>query len=169
MKTYLKLNFPELCFFSESPDFTYENSVFWNNVHDFSTTRKCTGTNLMPNFSLASKDQIYTVLESSAIVHFLLSKETFSKIMKITPFFCKTELLKINITKPRFLCFLSYMYFLTLYFWQFLSKNGDFYLNSIKKRRQLWPESKQKTEKKNQKSKIEIKLLLYSFIIDCKN
>ena len=77
MKTYLKLNFPELCFFSESPDFTNEITEFWNNVHDFSTTLKCTGTNLVPNFTHASKDQIYTVIESPAIVHFSESKETF--------------------------------------------------------------------------------------------
>ena len=91
MKTYLKLNFPELVFFSESPDFTNENSVFWNNVHDFSTTLKCTGTNLMPNFSHASKDQIYTVIESSAIVHFWLSKETFSKMIETFAIFRGTE------------------------------------------------------------------------------
>ena len=89
MKTYLKLNFPELCFFSESPDFTNEITDFWNNVHDFSTTLKCTGTNLMPNFSHASKDQIYTVLQSPAIVPSLVLTETFSKMIETYAIFAE--------------------------------------------------------------------------------
>ena len=111
--------------------FTSEIPDFWNNVHDFSTALKSTGTNLVLNLGHDSKYQIYTVFGSPAIHLFRLSKEMCSKMLKLSPFSTKRNSSK-RISRNLDLKAVYTKLKSIIHIWPILSKSGDFYTYLMK-------------------------------------